>query len=306
VQKELAMRQNESPLTASAPPVRPVAEGAVPERLVDVDWLVEHLDDPAVRPVEAGLDSTAYYEGHVPGAATLSWLDDLHEADRRGVLSQSHVEELMSSRGITPQSHVVLYGDGDNMFAAYALWLLRYYRHGPVSLLDGGRRAWLAAGAPLASDVPPVSASSYVSPGTDETLRATRDLLLERYVGSPSGTALLDCRGASVFHGRAGSATELPVMFHRLTGHVPGARNLPSSDLLDPQTGRFRPHEELSRAMADHGIGPQDEVVLYCDVGQRSALAWFVLHEMLQHPHVRHYDGGWAEYGSLVGAPVSR
>ena len=302
------MRQNQSPLAAAAPPVEAVTHAAppVPEGLVDVDWLVEHLDDPSVRTIEAGLDSTSYYQGHVPGAAALSWLDDLHEADRRGTLPQRRVEELMSSRGITPQTHVVLYGDGDNMFAAYALWLLRYYRHERVSLLDGGRRAWLGAGAPLTSDVPPVPASTYVSPGPDESLRATRDLLLERYVGAPSGTALLDCRGAAEYHGRAGNSTDLPVMFHRLTGHVPGASNLLSSELLDPRTGRFRSRDELARTIAEHGVEPHDEVVLYCDVGQRSALAWFVLHELLRHPRVRHYDGGWAEYGSLVGAPVSR
>jgi len=306
------MHQDQTPLLG-LPTRSPGANGSpatngspAPARLVDVDWLLQHLDDPSVRPIEAGLDSSAYYEGHVPGASALSWLDDLHDPGWRGAVSQARLEQLLGFRGVTPQTHVVLYGDSDNMFAAYAEWLLRYYGHGPVSLLDGGRKAWLDAGAPVTADVAPVTPSTYVSPGPNESLRATRDLLLERYVGAPAGTAVLDCRAASEYHGRAGSAVDLPVMFHRLSGHVPGARNLPSSELLDPQTGRFRSLEYLRRALAAHGVGPDDEVVLYCDVGERSALAWFVMSELLGRRGVRHYDGGWAEYGSLVGAPVTR
>jgi thiosulfate/3-mercaptopyruvate sulfurtransferase len=300
------MRHNELPV-ADTPHGSAEDGGSVRrERLVDVDWLVEHLDDPSVRPIEAGLDSSAYYQEHVPGAGALSWLDDLHDPDRRGALSQEALERLLSSRGVTAETHVVLYGDGDNMFAAYAQWLLRYYGHVSVSLLDGGRKAWLDAGAPVTADLRPLTPSTYVSPGPDESLRATRDLVLERYIGAPSGTALLDCRGGSEYHGRAGSSVDLPVMFHRLAGHVPGARNLLSTDLLDPQTGRFLPRDELRRLMAAQGVEEEDEVILYCDVGQQSALAWFVLHEVLGHPRVRHYDGGWAEYGSLVGAPVAR
>jgi thiosulfate/3-mercaptopyruvate sulfurtransferase len=274
--------------------------------LVDVDWVRQHLAHPDVRFVEAGADAGSYYEGHVAGAVVLSWLDDLHDPDRRGVLSQDRLERLLGSLGINETNHVVLYGDDDNTFAAYAYWVLRYYGHRRLSLLDGGRRAWLAAAAPVTTDLPSVTPGKYVSTGPDETVRATRDLVLDRFVGAPAGTALLDCRTDAEYHGRGGMVVDLPVLLHRLGGHIPGARNLSSAELLDPDSSRFLPLAELRRVVTAQGVQPQDDVVLYCEVGQRSALGWFVVHEVLHQARARNYDGGWAEYGSLVGAPVSR
>jgi thiosulfate/3-mercaptopyruvate sulfurtransferase len=274
--------------------------------LVDVDWLREHLHDPTVRIVEAGADASAYFQGHVPGALVLSWLDDLHDPDRRGVLSQDRLERLLGSLGISAASHVVLYGDDDNTYSAYAYWVLRYYGHERVSLLNGGRRAWLDAQAPLTTELPPVTPTRYVSTGADETIRATRDQVLQRFVGAPDGTALLDCRTEAEYHGRGGMVVDLPLMLHRLGGHIPGARNVSSAELVDPSSSRFLPSSDLRRIVTAQGVEPEDDVVLYCEVGQRSALGWFVLHEVLKHARVRNYDGGWAEYGSLVGAPVSR
>ena len=277
-----------------------------PARLVDVSWLQAHLDDPDVRAVEVGPDATAYYSGHVPCAVAVSWLDDLNDRDRRGLPGQEHLERLLERKGITPDTHVVLYGDEDNTFAAYTYWVLRYYQHRSVSLLDGGRRAWSDAGGPLVQDVPTLPATCYRSPGPDPDLRATRDQVLERYVGGPPGTAVLDCRSPAEYAGRPSTAVDLPVMRHRLGGHVPAARNLPHTDLLDADTGRFRPCTELREQFTGAGVDPDDDIVLYCDVGGRSSLGWFVLHELLGYPQVRNYDGGWAEYGSLAGAPVER
>jgi len=274
--------------------------------LVDVEWLREHLGDPTVRIVEAGVDATTYFQGHPPGALVLSWLDDLHDPDRRGVLCQDRLERLLGSLGISAESHVVLYGDDDNTYAAYAYWVLKYYGHQRASLLNGGRRAWLDAGAPLTTELPPVSPVVYVSTGADESIRVTRDQVLQRFVGAPQGTALLDCRTEAEYHGRGGMVVDLPLLLHRLGGHIPGARNVSSTELVDPSSKRFLAPPELGRIMTAQGIEPQDDVVVYCEVGQRSALGWFVLHEVLHHAAVRNYDGGWAEYGSLVGAPVSR
>jgi thiosulfate/3-mercaptopyruvate sulfurtransferase len=274
--------------------------------LVDVDWLREHLHDPAVRVVEAGVDASAYFQGHVPGALVLSWLDELHDPDRRGVLSQDRLERLLGSLGISADSHVVLYGDDDNTYAAYAYWVLKYYGHQRVSLLNGGRRAWLQAEAPLTTELPPVTPARYVSTGPDDSIRATRDQVLQRFVGAPAGTALLDCRTEAEYHGRGGMVVDLPLLLHRLGGHIPGARNVSSAELVDPSSSRFLPAPDLRQIVIAQGVEPQDDVVLYCEVGQRSALGWFVLHEILHQAQVRNYDGGWAEYGSLVGAPVSR
>ena len=277
-------------------------------RLVDVPWLRGQLADPdsAVLVVEVGVDASSYYDAHVPGAVAVSWLDDLHESDRRGLPSQPRTERLLGSLGVTPETHVLLYGEDDNRYAAYAYWVLRYYGHQRLSLLDGGRRAWLAGGGPVTGDRPDVTTTWYACRTRDEQVRVSRDELLTHYIGSPSGTALLDCRTPTEYRGRESCVVDLPVMRHRLGGHIPGARNLDHRDLLDPVTGRFRPLHDLRGVFADQGVRAEDDVVLYCDVGDRSALGWFALHELLGQPIARNYDGGWSEYGSLVGAPVRR
>jgi thiosulfate/3-mercaptopyruvate sulfurtransferase len=278
----------------------------LPPRLVSAEWLAEHLGDPGVLVVDVGADAAAYHQGHVPGAVALAWLDDVQDVDRRGVLSQQGLEQLLSDRGASVDTHLVLYGDEDNMFAAYTYWALRYYGHRALSLLDGGRRAWVDAGGELVPDVPERQPSRYVSPGPDEQVRVTRDELLTRYVTGVPGTAVLDCRSAGEYQGRGETFLDLPVLRHRLGGHMPGALNVPCLGLLDERSGRFRTPDELRDAFLARGIGRDSDIVLYCDVGGRSSIGWFVLHELLGYPHVRNYDGGWSEYGSLVGAPVER
>ena len=276
------------------------------ESLVGVDWLRGHVEDPGVVPLEVGEDASAYHLGHIPGATSLSWLDDLNEPDRRGAPSQSRMEALLGARGITRDTHLVLYGDQDNAFAAYALWMLRYYGHFRASLLDGGRRAWLAAGAPVTDQSPTRLRAQYVASPPDEGLRLTRDTVLERFVAQRGDTTLIDCRTPAEYHGEARSAIDVPVLRHRLGGHIPGARNISHVDLLIPHTGQLRPQPELRALFAANGIGPESDIGVYCSVGERSALCWFALQEVLDFPRVRLYDGGWAEYGSLVGAPVHR
>ena len=273
-------------------------------RLVDVAWLHEHREDDGVLVVDVGVDATDYFRGHVPGAVPLAWLDDLHDPGRRGVPSQQRWEGLLGRTGITADTHVVLYGEQDNVFAAYAYWVLRYYQHPKVSLLDGGRRAWTAAGGPLVEDEPVLRPGRYRSPGPDPDLHASRDLLLERYVDAPVGRAVVDCRRPQEFAGRADSTLGLPVLRHRLDGHVPGASNVSHDQLLDASTGRLQPREVLLDRFA--ALATTDDIVVYCTVGERSSLCWFVLHELLGYQHVRLYPGGWAEYGSLTDVPVAR
>jgi thiosulfate/3-mercaptopyruvate sulfurtransferase len=275
-----------------------------PPRLVDAAWLQEHGGDAGVLVVDVGVDAAAYFEGHIPGAVSLAWLDDLHDPHHRGVPSQQRWEHVLGRRGITADTHLVLYGEQDNVFAAYAYWLLCYYRHANVSLLDGGRRAWIAAGGRLVEASREPAAARYRSRGPDPDLRASRDLLLERFVDAPVGNAIVDCRRPQEFAGRPDSVVDLPVLRHRLGGHVPGARNLPHSELLDARTGCFEPRTVLLDRVA--GLAASDDIVVYCNVGERSSLSWFVLHELLGYPRVRVYDGGWAEYGSLTEAPVAR
>ena len=301
--------QRRRPGDAALPDVPPAATTPAADvpPLVSVEWLLDRLGDPSVVPVEVGTDALTYHaEGHIPGAVGISWLDELHDPDRRGVLSHQRLEQLLSSHGITRDTHLVLYGDEGNLFAAYAYWVLRYYQHPRLSLLDGGRQAWVAAGAPLSEDEPqPAPGARYVSPGADPSLRATREDVLQRLLAGSPGVAFFDCWTPAEFHGAPETALDLPVLRHRLGGHIPGARNLPPDVLLDPVTRRLRPLPQLREALAEH-VEPGTEVVTYCDVGDRSSLMWFAVHELLGHARTRNYDGGWSEYGSLVGAPVTR
>jgi thiosulfate/3-mercaptopyruvate sulfurtransferase len=276
--------------------------GAVP--LVDVGWLAQRQPDPGLALVEVGADSAFYYTDHLPGARPLDWYDELHDPVRRGPVSQAGFEALMDRKGIRRQTEVVLYSPGDPSYAAYAYWVLRYYRHPCVSLLDGGRSAWVRAGHRLEERAAePPATSGYRSPGPDETVRVCRDELLRAYVGAPSPALVLDCRTPVEYSGRSRHLLDLAVDRHRVRGHVPGARNLPSALVLTDE-GVFRPRDQLALLVAERGVAPDSDVVAYCRTGERSALLWYTLSELLGHRRVRHYDGGWAEYGSLLDVPV--
>ena len=274
--------------------------------LVSPAWLQVRLQDPGVVPVEVSADAWTYYSGHVPGAVMLDWYDDVHRPDRRGALDQGLLESVLGARGIDADSHVVLYGDQGNMLAGYAYWLLRYYRHARVSLLDGGRRGWVDAGAPLTREVRERRPRDYRSPGADPSVRLVRDQVLARYVGAAAQRPLIDCRPADVYAGRRRPTNpDLPLLGYGLSGHIPGAVNVPTAAVLDRATGRFRPPVELRALFAAAGVGPGSQAAFYCTAGAESALPWFALSEVLGHPSARLYEGGWAEYGSLVAVPTA-
>jgi len=275
--------------------------------LVSTAWLAEHAADPDVVVLQVDAEATRYYDGHVPGALLLSWLDDLHAPVRRGYLDADGIAELLGRLGVSPDTHVVVLGDAHNTYAAHAYWLLRYYGHPRLSLVDGGTRAWIAEGRPLSRDEDlPSAPVTYPVPGVDGTVRATRDDILDRFVGDHPGTALLDCRTPVEYEGRGATGVDLPVERHRVPGHVPGALNLNSVDVLEPETHRFLPVDVLRGMFADRGVHDGVEVALYCRLAERSSLLWFALHELLGHGAARNYDGGWAEYGSLMDVPVER
>ncbi|GAA2725370.1 sulfurtransferase [Cellulomonas aerilata] len=274
--------------------------------LVSTAWLAEHAADPGVRVLEVDGEAARYYDGHVPGALPVDWLDDLHAPVRRGFADAPALAALLGRLGVTPTTHVVLLGDAHNTYAASAFWLLRYYGHGPLSLVDGGRRAWEVEGRPLSTEVPEPAPADYPEPSPVSSVRASRDDILQRFVPGLPGTALLDCRTQIEYEGHGARGVDLPVERHRVPGHMPGARNLDSIDVLDEATHRFRPLPELRAMFADRGVEPDTEVALYCRLAERSSLLWFALHEVVGHGRARNYDGGWAEYGSLVDVPVER
>ena len=277
------------------------------EPLVTTEWVEAHLADPDVVVAEVDEDTTLYDTDHIPGAIALHWQADLHDPVRRALIDAESFAALMDRNGITNDTHVVLYGGNYNWFAAFTFWCLRLYGHERVSLMDGGRKLWELESRPLTStEATRRSAQGYEATGPDPGLRILRDELLDRFVGAPDGTALVDARSPEEYRGEIITPQRLPLEAAQVPGHIPGAVNIPSVEVLEDESGRFRPRDELRELYAAHGVRGEDEVVTYSRVGESSAHSWFVLHELLGFERVRNYDGSWTEYGSLVDVPVAR
>jgi thiosulfate/3-mercaptopyruvate sulfurtransferase len=268
--------------------------------LVDADWVAEHLDDPAVVLVEVDEDTAAYTRGHIAGAVRVDWRDDLQDPVRRDFVSRAQFEALMSARGIGNDHTVVLYGGNNNWFAAYAYWYFSLYGHGDVRLLDGGRKKWELDGRELTAEVPERPATSYAAQEQDASLRAMRDEVLAA-IGVRN---LVDVRSPDEFSGRLLAPAHLPQEQSQRAGHIPTARNIPWSKAARDD-GTFRDDTELRELYADEGVDFDLDTIAYCRIGERSAHTWFVLHEILEQPNVKNYDGSWTEWGSLVGVPIA-
>lgn len=273
--------------------------------LLDAEALAAQSGAPDLRVLHVDTDAVSYHRSHLPGALGVDAHDDLHAPHHRAPLSHPGFEQLCRRLGIRRDSHVVLYGTQAPEQAAYAFWLFRYYQHDRVSLLDGGLAAWLRSGRAV-TDLPTVAppARSYRSPGPDAGLRLSRESILRDYVDAAPPRLLLDCRSPREYAGQSRDLLDLPLDHVRATGHIPGARNLPASLTLTG-TGTFQPREVLRELFRGQGLRASSDVALYCRTVERSSLLWFLLHEVLGHPPARRYDGGWAEYSSLVDAPVS-
>jgi thiosulfate/3-mercaptopyruvate sulfurtransferase len=272
------------------------------EALVDLDWARDHLDDPKVRFLEVDVDTGAYETGHLPGAVAINWTSQLTDTVRRDLASREDLEALLRQAGIDDDTQIVLYGDNNNWFAAWAYWQLRYHRIDNVRLLNGGRRKIEAAGLPL-TEAPPAHAPGTITVGdrTREELRAYRDQVVDA-IGDPA-RGLVDVRSPEEYRGELSAPAHLPQEGAQRTGHVPGAANVPWASTV-AEDGTFKPADELRELYAGKGIGPEQDVITYCRIGERSSHTWFVLHELLGYPNVRNYDGSWTEYGSLVGVPI--
>ncbi len=277
-----------------------------PDALVSTDWVAAHLDDPAVVVAEVDEDSNAYEKNHIPGAIGFDWKADFQDPVRRTFLGPEDFAALLGSRGIGPDTHVVLYGGNNNWFAAYGYWYLKVYGHPRVSLMDGGRKLWELQGRPLSDETVTREAVSYPVPSADPELRARRDEVLSRYVGAPEGTAVLDVRSPAEFSGELLAPPSFPQESAMVGGHIPGAINVPWGKAVDADTGELLPVDRLRSLYEGVGVTGDRDIVAYCRIGERSAHTWFVLHEVLGYDRVRNYDGSWTEYGSLVDVPVER
>ncbi len=272
------------------------------EVIVDTQWVEDHLRDPAVRIVEVDVDPVNYYEGHVPGAVGWDWAVQLCDTRLRDILSPLQFEELMGSAGIGNDTKLVLYGDSNNWFAAWAFWQAKIYGHRDVVLVDGGRTKWIAEGRPLTRELPSHTPSKYTAARASASLRSllpeVRDAVAAR------SADLVDVRSPLEFTGEVFAPPGLPETCQR-GGHVPGAVNVPWDRACRPD-GTFKSVEELRALYGAAGVRGDRPVIAYCRIGERSSHTWFVLKYLLGYPDVKNYDGSWTEWGNLVSAPIER
>ena len=280
-----------------------MAEYAHPEALVTTDWVAEHGGDANVRLVEVDVDTSAYEQGHITGAVTWNWQSQLQQNVARDIVSRDEMESLLSGSGVGPDTTIILYGDNNNWFAAWAFWQLRYYGHQDVRLMNGGRALWLAENRPTTTDVPSYAATSYSISTENTDLRALRDYVLQA-VNSGSH-ALVDVRSPDEFSGALNAPPNLPQEGSQRNGHIPGAANIPWGQAVN-EDGTFKSADELSALYGGRGVDGSRETIAYCRIGERSSHTWFVLSQLLGYDNVRNYDGSWTEWGSIVGAPIER
>jgi thiosulfate/3-mercaptopyruvate sulfurtransferase len=277
---------------------------AHPEKLVSTEWLAEHLDHPDLVVVESDEDVLLYETGHIPGAVKVDWHMDLNDPVTRDYLDSAKFAELMAAKGIRRDSTVVFYGDNFNWWAAYALWVFSLFGHPDVRLLDGGRKKWADEGRPMTTDVPQRERTEYPEvERNDAPIRAYRDDVMKHL---EKEGRLVDVRSPEEYSGEKLHMPDYPQEGALRGGHIPGASSVPWKRAANDDA-TFRGVEEL-RAIyeAEQGLGPSDDVIAYCRIGERSSHTWFVLHHLLGYPKVRNYDGSWTEWGNLVRAPIER
>jgi len=268
--------------------------------LVSTDWALENLKNPSVVFVEVDEDTTLYEGGHIEGAITFHWRDDLQDGLIRDLISKEKFEALLSKNGISNDATVVLYGGNNNWFATYAFWYFKIYGHQDVRLLDGGRKLWELKGLPLVTEVPTLTATRYVASERDNSIRAYRDEVIAA-IGIQN---IVDVRSPAEFSGELAAPAHLPQEGGQIKGHIPTAKNIPWSKAAN-EDGTFKSDAELAEIYSAAGVDLAKDTIAYCRIGERSAFSWFVLHELLNVTNVKNYDGSWTEYGSLVGVPVS-
>ncbi len=280
-----------------------MAEYAHPESLVSTEWVGEHGNDANVRLVEVDVDTSAYEQGHIAGAAGWNWQSQLQQSVRRDLASREEIAQLLGNSGIGNDTTVILYGDNNNWFASWAFWQLKYYGHRDVRIMNGGRVKWEAEGRPMTTEVPSFASSTYTASEGDQSIRAYRDEVLAKV--NAGSVALVDVRSPAEFSGELLAPANVPQEGSQRGGHIPGAANIPWGQAV-AEDGTFKSVEDLRDLYGGKGIDGSSETIAYCRIGERSSHTWFVLTQLLGLENVRNYDGSWTEWGSIVGAPIEK
>ncbi len=280
-----------------------MAEYAHPEVLVSTQWVAEHANDPNVRLVEVDVDTSAYDQGHIAGAVGWNWQTQLQDNIRRDLIDKAALEQLLGKSGISNDTIIILYGDNNNWFAAYALWQLKYYGHQDVRLMNGGRKKWVEEKRPLTTEAPKPPAATYRATAPDESVRARREQV-SAIVDKKSKGHLVDVRSVDEFTGKIIAPPGMSETAQR-AGHIPGAANVPWAQAAN-EDGTFKSADVLKQLYEAKGVTASEQVIAYCRIGERSSHTWFVLKYLLGFDNVKNYDGSWTEWGNLVGAPIER
>ena len=281
-----------------------VREYAHPEMLVSTEWVASHLQDSSVRIAEADEDILLYEVGHIRGAIKLDWHTELQDPIERDFVDRAGFERLMSEKGISNDTTVVLYGDKNNWYATYTLWLLKLYGHKDVRVMDGGRLKWQQEGREWTREVPSHSKTTYRAADRNNAIRAFQ---VEVRRQMEARKPLIDVRSPAEYSGELIHMLDYPQEGAQRGGHIPSAKSIPWGTAANPDDGTFKGAEALRRIYAEqNGIKPENEVISYCRIGERSSHTWFVLTYLLGYPNVKNYDGSWTEWGNLVDVPIEK
>jgi thiosulfate/3-mercaptopyruvate sulfurtransferase len=277
---------------------------AHPEVLCETDWLADNLKNSDIRILEVDYDvENAYKQGHIPEAHMVRWKKDINDPTRRDIINKQQFETLMSRIGATPETELILYGDFNNWFAAFALWVFQYYGHRKIKIMNGGRRKWEMENREYTKEEPIPKSSKYIAQPPDEGIRAYLPDVkraIER-----AETVLVDVRSAKEFSGEITAPPEYPMEHAQRGGHIPKAQNIPWAQAIR-EDGTFKNVDDLKALYEEKGITPDKHVICYCRIGERSSHSWFVLKYLLGYPSVRNYDGSWTEWGNMIGNPIEK
>jgi len=276
---------------------------AKPDALVETDWVAQHGKDAGVKLVEVDVDTSAYRQGHTPGAIGWNWSTQLEDQLRRDIPDQGAWEKLLSDSGITNDDTIIFFGDNNNWFAAFAYWVAKMYGHEKVKLMNGGRKKWELEKRDMVTEEPKVTPSQYKAKPFDGSLRALQNDVKSNL--GKAGTGMVDVRSPQEFTGEVLAPPGLQETAQR-GGHIPGAKNVPWLQAVNEADGTFKSAEELKARYEREGITPDKDIIAYCRIGERSSHTWFALHELLGYPKVRNYDGSWTEWGSMIGQPIKK